>query len=51
MLSAGIPKLQNCLASSTAESEYYGIVECTKECLWLKNMLCKLKIKDKIFED
>ena len=28
-------KLQNTVAVSTAESEYYGIHECTHQCLWL----------------
>lgn len=40
-------KLQHCIALSTAESEYYAIVECAKECLWLQNILNELGINDK----
>jgi len=27
-------KLQHCVSVSTAESEYYGIHECARHCLW-----------------
>ena len=40
-------KLLQCIALSTAESEYYAIVECAKECLWLKNVFNELGIKNK----
>jgi len=37
--------LQPCIALSTAESEYYAIVECAKEVLWYKNLFSELGIK------
>ena len=38
-------KLQQCVAVSTAESEYYGIDECAKCCLWYENIFTVLKLK------
>jgi len=32
-------KLQHCVAISTAESEYYSISECGKQCVWYLNIL------------
>jgi len=37
-------KLQNTVAVSTAESEYYGIHECARQCLWYKNLFKELNI-------
>ena len=38
-------KLQKCVATSTAESEYYSISDCTKHCLWYLNLLNELNIR------
>ena len=35
-------KLQNCVSTSTAESEYYSISECAKQCIWYQNLLNEL---------
>ena len=37
-------KLQKCVATSTAESEYYSISDCAKHCLWYLNILNELNI-------
>jgi len=37
-------KLQQCVAVSTAESEYYSLNECALKCLWIKNFLDELNI-------
>jgi len=37
-------KLQQCISTSTAESEYYIINECTKQCLWYKKSFKELNI-------
>jgi len=37
-------KLQKCIATSTAELEYYGVSECTKHSLWYINILNELII-------
>jgi len=37
-------KLQKCVSTSTAESEYYSISECAKHSLWYLNILNELKI-------
>jgi len=37
-------KLQNIIAVSTAESEYYEIYECARQCLWYKNLFKELNI-------
>jgi len=37
-------KLQKCVATSTAESEYYSISDCAKHCLWYLNLLNELNI-------
>ena len=38
-------KLQQCVSVSTAESEYYSIHECSRHCLWYRNMFKELGIK------
>jgi len=38
-------KLQQCVSVSTAESEYYNIYECSRHCLWYRNMFKELGIK------
>jgi hypothetical protein len=38
-------KLQHCVSVSTAESEYYGIHECARHCLWYKNIFKEFGIK------
>eukprot|EP00833_Pecoramyces_ruminatium_P018359 jgi/Orpsp1_1/1192391/evm.model.d7180000092864.1 len=35
-------KLQHCVSVSTAESEYYGIHECARHCLWYRNVFKEL---------
>ena len=35
-------KLQHCVSTSTAESEYYSLCECSKQCVWLKNIMNEL---------
>ena len=35
-------KLQHCVSVSTAESEYYGIHECARHCLWYRNIFKEL---------
>eukprot|EP00833_Pecoramyces_ruminatium_P015872 jgi/Orpsp1_1/1189904/evm.model.d7180000075388.1 len=37
-------KAQHCISLSTAESEYYSLVECAKECLWYKNLFKELNL-------
>jgi len=37
-------KLQHCVATSTAEAEYYSLSECGKQVLWLKNILSEIGI-------
>ena len=37
-------KLQHVVATSTAESEYYSVSDCAKQCLWYINFLKKLNI-------
>jgi len=37
-------KLQHCVATSTAESEYYSVSECAKHSLWYMNLLNELNI-------
>ena len=37
-------KLQHCIATSTAESEYYSVSECSKHSLWYMNLLNELNI-------
>jgi len=37
-------KLQKCVATSTDESENYGVSECAKHSLWYMNILNKLNI-------
>jgi len=37
-------KLQHCVSVSSAESEYYGINECARHCLWYENVLNELKL-------
>jgi len=37
-------KLQNTVAVFTVESEYYGIHECARQCLWYKNLFKELNI-------
>lgn len=47
-------KLQHCVATSTAESEYYALCECAKHSLWYQNILKELGINHrctKIFVD
>ena len=38
-------KLQHCVATSTAESEYYSLSECAKHCVWYINFLNELNFK------
>jgi len=38
-------KLQHCVSVSTAESEYYGIYECARHCLWYRNVFKELGLK------
>ena len=38
-------KLQHVVATSTAESEYYSVSDCAKQCLWYINFLNELNIK------
>jgi len=40
-------KLQNCVATSTAESEYYSISDCAKHSMWYINVLNELNINIK----
>jgi len=40
-------KLQHCVSTSTAESEYYSLSECSKQCIWIKNMLSELNQNNK----
>eukprot|EP00833_Pecoramyces_ruminatium_P000880 jgi/Orpsp1_1/1174912/evm.model.c7180000051932.1 len=40
-------KLQHSVSVSTAESEYYGIHECARHCLWYKNIFSELGINIK----
>ena len=35
-------KLQHCVSTSTAESEYYSLSECSKYCIWYLNLLNEL---------
>ena len=35
-------KLQQCVAVSTAESEYYALNKCTRQCMWYKNLFDEL---------
>lgn len=35
-------KLQQCVAVSTAESEYYALNECARQCMWYKNLFDEL---------
>jgi len=37
-------KLQNIVAVSTAERKYYRIHECSRQCLWYKNLFKELNI-------
>ena len=37
-------KLQKCISTSTAESEYYSLSECGKHCMWYLNLLKELNI-------
>jgi len=37
-------KLQHCVATSTAESEYYSVSDCSKHSLWYLNLLNELNI-------
>jgi len=37
-------KLQHCVSTSTAESEYYGIHECAQQCLWYRNVFKELNL-------
>jgi len=43
-------KLQNCVSTSTMESEYYAIDECAKHCLWYKNIFKELNMNIKYAE-
>jgi len=43
-------KLQRCISTSTAESEYYSLSECCKHCMWYMNLLNELKFKIKNIE-
>ena len=38
-------KLQHCVSTSTAESEYYSLSECSKHCIWYLNILKELDFK------
>ena len=38
-------KLQYCVSVSTAESEYFGIHECARYCLWYRNAFKELEFK------
>jgi len=40
-------KLQHSVSTSTAESEYYGIHECARHCMWYKNILNELGFENK----
>ena len=35
-------KLQHCVSTSTAESEYYSLSECGKHCIWYLNLMKEL---------
>jgi len=35
-------KLQQCVAVSTVESEYYALNECARQCMWYKNLFDEL---------
>jgi len=39
-------KLQHCISVSTTESEYYGIHECSRHCLWYKNIFKELGLNN-----
>jgi len=39
-------KLQHCVFVSTAESEYYGIHECARHCLWYRNIFKELGLNN-----
>jgi len=39
-------KLQHCVSVSTAESEYYGIHECARHCLWYRNIFKELGLNN-----
>jgi Zn-finger protein len=41
-------KLQHCVSVSTAESEYYGIHECARHCLWYRNIFKELGLKQDV---
>jgi len=43
-------KLQRCISTSIAESEYYSLSECCKHCMWYMNLLNELKYKIKNIE-
>lgn len=38
-------KIQHCVSTSTAESEYYALDECARHCLWYRNVLGELSMK------
>lgn len=40
-------KLQSCVATSTAEAEYYSVSDCAKHSLWYMNVLNELNINIK----
>jgi len=40
-------KLQHCVSTSTCEAEFYSLSECTKQCLWIQNLLNELGINKK----
>jgi len=39
-------KLQHCVSVSIAESEYYGIHECARHCLWYRNIFKELGLNN-----
>eukprot|EP00833_Pecoramyces_ruminatium_P006363 jgi/Orpsp1_1/1180395/evm.model.c7180000073227.1 len=39
-----LSKLQHCVSTSTAESEYYSLSECAKHCVWYISFLNELNI-------
>jgi len=43
-------KLQRCISTLTAKSEYYNLSECCKHCMWYMNLLNELKFKIKNIE-
>lgn len=40
-------KLQHCVSTSKAESKYYSLSECAKQCIWVQNMLNELNQHNK----